>query len=168
MQLDLEASGNDILHFAASLTQSTIFLMSQITWTTWLYGHILRDVWLVGMALLWHKSNTSSLMINHASDHVETVRGATFARPPSTPRIWPVMKLLSGCNRKPIALATSAGSPMRPRACIFSDVFLAASFSVNRLVPGVAICRSQQPLSEYQCFKFSQVARFLLTPSSHT
>ena len=81
-------------------------------------------------------------------DHFETVTGATLAKPPSIPSIWPVMKSFSGCKRKLMALATSPGCPILPNACIFSEVCRAASLLVNLAVPGVAICRGSSSVKE--------------------
>src|SRR5271166_3478500 len=63
--------------------------------------------------------------------------GRTVDRPPSIPSTCPVTQLCSGLNSHSKAAATSAGSPMRPRACMAVEALREASFSVNRAVIGV-------------------------------
>src|SRR5512147_97486 len=59
------------------------------------------------------------------------------ARPPSTPKTWPVIQLLAGSSKKAMAEATSSGSPIRPRGCMAWEAFRDISLWVSRAVSGV-------------------------------
>ena len=52
-----------------------------------------------------------------------TYLGQLQARPPSTHRLEPVVKLASLDARNAIALATSSGCPTLPIGCVFSQFF---------------------------------------------
>ena len=52
-----------------------------------------------------------------------------------------MMKLLSGCNKKATARATSPGSPILPRGCILRLAFSEVSLCHNFAVRGVLVCR---------------------------
>ena len=62
-----------------------------------------------------HESSSGAGAINDDSSNY--FGGKPALNPPSTIRAVPVMKEASSLARKTAALATSEGSPMRPRAC---------------------------------------------------
>ena len=53
--------------------------------------------------------------------------GIPTPRPPSTPRIWPVVQPDSSLKKYRTAAAISAGSPIRPNGCIDTDAASSAS-----------------------------------------
>jgi hypothetical protein len=72
--------------------------------------------------------------------HYYLLIGFTVPSPPSTFRYAPVTKACAGSRKKARAAAMSAGSPIRPSACIFREAANAASFPVIRAVMGVRVC----------------------------
>lgn len=59
-----------------------------------------------------------------------------------------MMKLLSGCNKKATARATSPGSPILPRGCILRLAFSEVSLFHNFSVRGVLVCRGQTSMAQ--------------------
>ena len=60
-----------------------------------------------------------------------------FAKPPSTPKICPVIQLWLCSKSQAMACAMSLGSPMRPNACIATELFKDNSFDMIFFVSGV-------------------------------
>ena len=61
-----------------------------------------------------------------------------------------MMKLLSGCNKKATARATSPGSPILPRGCILRLAFSEVSLFHNFSVRGVLVCRGRSLVAQLQ------------------